>query len=1149
MLQNNAVEHNSQDQYYRCPLGAAEAGSLVRLRLCLNLHEPVTRVLVRTWSRSTGEKLVELRISGRPQGEEKIYAGDVIMPAEGCLFWYYFIVATETRTLYYGNNQERMGGFGMCSDSVPPSFQITVYDQNACTPDWFKHAVMYQIFPDRFYRKGQEVAEKRGAVLHTSWQDSPFYYKDVDTKEIVAYDFFGGNLAGIREKLSYLKVLGISVVYLNPVFEAESNHRYDTGDYHKIDPMLGTNEELKTLCEEGKKLGIRFILDGVFSHTGSNSIYFNRAGRYKSIGAFQSQDSPYYEWYNFRKHPYEYESWWGFSTLPDVKETTPSYMKFIIYDDDSVQHQWMKAGISGWRLDVIDELPADFAQAFFRELKKRDPEAVLIGEVWEDASNKVSYGVQREYLCGHEMDSAMNYPFRQNVLDFLLGHTDAGECDRRLRSLQENYPAQNFYAMMNLLGSHDVARVLTLLGEAPFYDGMAAIHQARFRLDSDHFNLALARLRMAVLWQMTYPGVPSVYYGDEIGMQGFKDPFNRAPYDWEHGDTYIREGVRRLIALRNAHMALQTGELLTLYAEGDVYAYARMIRSGKDVFGAEAENELFVIVMNRGAGTAEVSLDVRDLAAGRFHELLGASEDICVSRGRLSVKIPPFSGLLYERQRSSLQYEREAGILLHPTSLPSKYGIGDFGEEARKFVDFLAAAGQKIWQILPLNPVGFGYSPYQSPSAFAGNPMLIAPDLLLADGLLEPRDVHMEFVDQGESVDFEYAWNFKKKCLERAWRNFRKQNRSQTDFKTFCQQQAVWLDDYALFCAIQRERPHTVWMEWPEGIRTREPKTIAALRLSLREHIEFVKFQQYIFSQQWNALHAYARSKGVRIMGDMPIFISQDSADVWTHQELFQLAADGRPLKVAGVPPDYFSATGQLWGNPQYNWEAMKVEKYAWWKQRFSQLYSMVDIVRVDHFRGFESYWEVDSQEKTAVKGVWQKGPGRGFFREIEAELGHLPIVAEDLGIITDEVEALREDCGYPGMKVLQFELYFNERHRMGFAAPENSIVYTGTHDNNTTVGWYTGDIDDMTADAIARMLKTSSEEPVSICAKLVEFAYASNARMAIVPMQDVLGLDGTRRMNMPGTVGYSWKWRMKPGMLRKEEAERLSRLCQKYQR
>ena len=1156
MLPREIIEHNSQDVYYRSPVGAVEAGTVLRLGIRLLLPERISKVLLRLWRESVGEQLIDL-IPDHPdelggmERKEQFYSAQVTVPDRGCLLWYYFIIATPSKTFYYGNNAEHLGGLGDRFDHVPPSFQITVYNKGADTPEWFRHAVMYQIFPDRFCREGNELIEKKGAVIHASWQDAPFYYKDVDTKEIVAYDFFGGNLAGIRKKLGYLRDLGISVIYLNPIFESASNHHYDTGDYHKVDPILGTNEEFAELCAEGKRLGIRFIIDGVFSHTGSDSRYFNRDGHYDTLGAFQSMASPYYEWYNFHKYPYEYDSWWGFSTLPNVTETTPSYMDFIISSEDSVLHHWLEAGISGWRLDVVDELPAQFTQTFYHEMKTANPDAVLIGEVWEDASNKISYGVPREYLCGQEIDAAMNYPFRQIVLDFLLGRNDAAQISRRIKSLKENYPKHNFYAMMNLLGSHDVARILTLLGEAAFYDGMPAIHQSRYRLDNDHFNLGVARVHMAVLWQMTFPGVPSVYYGDEISMQGFKDPYNRAPYDWEHGDSYMQGWHKKTIGLRNAHMALQTGEFITLYAAEDVYAYARLIRDGRDVFGKAAADEVFVVVFNRSRSqSVQVSLDVSDFAAGVFTEVFGAAEDIAVVHGHMQLTVPPVMGLIYTKKPAVCKYPREAGILLHPTSLPSKYGIGDFGQTAYEFIDFLASAGQKIWQVLPLQPVGFGYSPYQSPSAFAGNPMLISLDKLIVDGLLRPQDVKVPFVNSGITVDYEAAWTFKRKCLRRAYDTFRKKTGSHGDaYQAFCAQQAEWLEDYALFKALKEEYGNKSWMDWPQPCKLREPEALAAIGCRLEDKVAFEKFMQYVFFEQWGELHDYARVKGIRILGDMPIFLSQDSADVWTHQELFQLDASGYPRKVAGVPPDYFSKTGQLWGNPQYDWQAMKAEDYAWWKKRFRHLFTMVDIVRIDHFRGFEAYWEIDGHAKTAVDGRWVKGPGREFFQAIESELGQMPIVAEDLGVITDAVEELRDACSYPGMKVMQFMLNFNEMHRLGFVAPENSIVYTGTHDNNTTVGWYNEDIDEELRTALAAWLGADRTRPEEVCRKMVTAAYASDARMAIMPMQDVLALGSAHRMNMPGTLGANWKWRMRSGMASERIADWLRSLCLHYRR
>ena len=390
MLDKNAAEHNSQNIYYRSPVGAAEAGSSVRLGIRLKTRQQINQVLLRIWHDKAGEKLIPLKTTEVDETDIRFYSAEIEMPEKGCLLWYYFIIAASDGTYYYGNNKEQWGGIGELSDHVPPSFQITVYHKGSKTPDWFKHAVMYQIFPDRFKRKGDKIIRKQGAVFHADWSDDPCYYKDPDTREIVAYDFFGGNIQGIIEKLGYLQELGISVIYLNPIFESESNHHYDTGDYLKVDPILGNEKDFQELIKKAAAKGIRVILDGVFSHTGSNSRYFNRKGQYDSVGAFQSTKSPYYEWYNFRNFPHEYESWWNFNTLPNVTETTPSYMDFIIRQPGSVLHHWLKQGIAGWRLDVVDELPEPFSKGFYAELKKTDPDAVMIGEVWEDASHKVA---------------------------------------------------------------------------------------------------------------------------------------------------------------------------------------------------------------------------------------------------------------------------------------------------------------------------------------------------------------------------------------------------------------------------------------------------------------------------------------------------------------------------------------------------------------------------------------------------------------------------------------------------------------------------------------------------------------------------------------------------------------------------------------
>lgn len=1151
MLDAGAVKHDSHNPYYRSPFGAVASGTKVKFALSLRTRVSVQNVILRCWTDRDRETLIPLKTTDEEGAEIKYYQTVTEMPGYGCLLWYYFIISTEEGTVFYGNNMEHLGGMGDVYESAPPSYQITVYRRGAKTPDWFKHSVMYQIFPDRFYREGNAIVKKKGAVYHADWTDDPCYYKDPDTKEIVAYDFFGGNLKGIEKKLDYLKTLGITVLYLNPVFKSESNHRYDTGDYHKIDPILGTNEDFHHLVHAAREKGMRIILDGVFSHTGSNSRYFNRYGQYDTVGAFQSKESPYYNWYDFRNFPYEYECWWNFDTLPNVKETTPSYMDFIIHDKDSVLHHWLREGIGGWRLDVIDELPATFSQAFFKELKAANSDAVMLGEVWEDCSNKVAYGQQRQYLCGDEMDSAMNYPLRAILFDYLLGRNDGSLTMRRFESLRENYPAQNFYAMMNLIGSHDVERALSVLGEAVCYEGMPAVDQSRSRLSDEQYAVGLKRLYMATLFQMTYPGVPSVYYGDEMAMQGFKDPYNRRPFPWQdkvHED--VHHTFAQMICTRNAHMALQTGALLPLTAEGDIIAYARVIEGGHDMFGEDAKDEVFVALFNRSTREKHaVTVDVSDFADGTFCEVFHKENTYETATGKLSVKMPPLTGMLLEHCKKPRHYERKAGILLHPTSLPSKYGCGDFGKCAYDFVDFLAAAGQKIWQILPLNPVGYGYSPYQSPSAFAGNTVLIDIDDLVDKKWLMPAEARIADVSAGSFVDFERVENFKTKAFQKAYRRFQQDDAVQPAFAAFCKKESYWLEDYALFQAGKRENRGKPWTAWSAPLKKRKGAALKDLSHRYAEHIGYVKFLQFVFAKQWQRLHGYARSKGVEILGDMPIFISHDSSDVWAHRELFDLEEDGTAKTVAGVPPDYFSATGQLWGNPHYNWQAMEKDGWDWWIRRFRKLYENVDIIRIDHFRGFEAYWEVDGKAETAINGKWKKGPGKKFFDAMKDALGKTSIIVEDLGVITDEVEKLRDDCEFPGMKVLQFSLHMNDYGRMGFVAPENCIVCTGTHDNNTTVGWFTGDLDEMTRASVASLVHAPEDRPDKVAAKLISFAYASNARMAIIPMQDILHLDERARMNIPGTVGPNWKWCLRPDYRLQTDADWLKELCIRYER
>lgn len=1139
--------HNSQDLYYRSPSGAVEAQSTVRLALDLSAKESAaaSSVSLHIWQEGTGGAYRAMQPS---KFDKNHYYIDVAMPDEGDLIWYYFAVETSDGSrMYYGNNKEQQGGEGESSSEVPPAYQITVYDKGAETPDWLKRCVIYQIFPDRFCRHPGALPERRNALFHCSWQDPPMYTFDPDSKDLINYDFYGGNLRGITEKLPYLKRLGISAVYLNPVFESRSNHHYDTGDYHKIDSMLGTNEDFTALCQRADELGVRIILDGVFSHTGSDSIYFNSAGRYDSVGAAQSKDSPYYKWYDFSEYPDKYGCWWNFTSMPNVKEMTPSYLDFIIRGKDSVVNHWMRAGVKGWRLDVIDELPEGFTRLFYEHLKELDEDAAVIGEVWEDASNKVSYGQQRKYLCGSEMDSAMNYPLRRIMLDFLLGSKSPQQVQAAIASQQENYPAENLYAMMNLISSHDVERALTLLGEAPDDAAMTTHQRAKYRLGEKALQIGKKRLIMAAAWQMTMPGAPSVYYGDEIGMQGYKDPHNRAPYRWDAGEggEHLRSAFAELISLRNSHPVLQTGWYVPAYAGGDVLAYMRSAKRGMDRFGASVHDGCILVVLNRGAKKAAVNIDVHGFACGMLRELRGLHGDVQIEDNKAAVQLGPLQALIFEQAKEAPASHKKAGVLLHPTSLPSRYGIGDLGQQAYDFIDWLKAAGQSVWQVLPLNPVGYGASPYQSPSAFAGNTLLISPDLLVQQGLLKPADIEPSRIFDESCVDFVEAADYKEEILRCAFASFE----PDSDYEAFCTEQSSWLDDYALFAALKKFFSGKSWFKWPEPIRRHEAQAVREYAAMLKCEIAYVKFTQYIFFAQWRTLHEYAAQKNIEILGDVPIFPSHDSSDVWTNQAEFNLNPDGTLKTAAGVPPDYFSADGQLWGNPHYRWDVMKRDDYAWWRSRIKTLLKLVDIIRIDHFRGFEAYWEVPGDAKTAKKGRWVKGPGRDLFDVIKKYLGDVPVIAEDLGVITPEVEKLKHECGFPGMKVLQFELYPNGAGTMNFTCPARSVAYTGTHDNNTMLGWLKADIAPRDKAVLADFLGTSPDDDKALLQKLIELAYASPAQLAVLPLQDVLALDGSARMNMPGTVGKNWGWRFKDGDLNSAAAEELKSLAAKYGR
>ena len=491
--------------------------------------------------------------------------------------------------------------------------------------------------------------------------------------------------------------------------------------------------------------------------------------------------------------------------------------------------------------------------------------------------------------------------------------------------------------------------------------------------------------------------------------------------------------------------------------------------------------------------------------------------------------------------------QRSAGILLHPTALPGSWPIGDLGEQAFGFVDFLDKAGQSVWQILPLGPPGYGYSPYNTLSAFAGNTALIDLQQLVASQDLDQAQVEAATSDF-HGISFSKAHRVKRGLLQSAKRNFFHQRTGERfdDFTRFCRQNADWLEDFCLFMALKDTFNDQPWSDWPISLRRHQRDAIAAWQENHTAQCDLYKYQQYVFYEQWQKLKSYANSKGVRIFGDIPIFVAYDSADVWANQHLFQLDTEGKPIAVAGVPPDYFSSTGQRWGNPLYNWQGHLDEDFHWWTRRFIHHLQQCDMIRIDHFRGFQACWSIPAEEKTAVNGHWEEVPGRKLLEKLQKINAKMPIIAEDLGVITTDVKELRDDFGLPGMNILQFAFasgpdnpYLPENH------VTNSVVYTGTHDNDTTLGWWRS-LPHAEKDRIREYLgKRRPKMPWD----LIEMAMASPASLCIIPCQDILGLDKSARFNTPGRAHGNWQWQLSPEMLTEDLARRLRKLTGTYHR
>ena len=495
-------------------------------------------------------------------------------------------------------------------------------------------------------------------------------------------------------------------------------------------------------------------------------------------------------------------------------------------------------------------------------------------------------------------------------------------------------------------------------------------------------------------------------------------------------------------------------------------------------------------------------------------------------------------------------FERSSGILFHPTSLPGKYGIGTLGKEAYAFIDFLKKSRQKLWQIFPLGPTGYGDSPYQSFSSFAGNPYLIDFDLLIEAHLLSEEDLRdVFFGDNEEYIDYGAIYNQKYPLLRKAYENFKSSDNHEMreNLEHFKRENASWLNDYSLYISLKNHFNGLPWNEWAHDIKNREHGAMEHYKNELADDIEYHNFIQFLFFKQWNDVKRYANENGIKIIGDIPIFVAADSSDAWANPEIFLFDEERKPVKVAGVPPDYFSATGQLWGNPLYNWQKLKETNYSWWVERVRANLSTCDIIRIDHFRGFEAYWAVPYGDDTAINGQWEPGPGIDLFNAIKSQLGELPIIAEDLGLMTQGVIDLREATGFPGMKILGFAFDSGEENDyLPHTYTKNCVVYTGTHDNDTLIGWFQKAKEEDRQFARDYLNSRSDDE---IHWDAIRGAWSSVANMAISPVQDFLGLGSEARINTPGVAAGNWQWRLRHGVLTDELAERIAKLTRVYSR
>lgn len=1097
--------HNSRSPQFRTPFGAVPCKTPVHLSCQVEGENSSTATCtLRLWVDGEGETLLTMERTA-----DGMFSTSITRDTPA-IIWYSFIVCQpDGQEVRIGAAAGTQGGEGVVYDYAEvPSFQLTVYQPRQIRPAWYEGGLAYQIFPDRFARddawRERTAAEcaksRRGSTKHLvdDWATPPTYDRNPDGS-ITSWDFYGGSLKGIEEKLSRLSEMGVTTIYLNPIFEAVSNHRYDTANYLHIDPILGTDEDFCDLCEAAHERGIGIILDGVFNHTGDDSIYFNRYENYPTPGAWQGGASPWKDAFNFNEDG-TYECWWGVTNMPALNENSAAVRELLLGKDGVIRH-WLRMGADGWRLDVADELTDGFIAKIKQAATTEKPDALVLGEVWEDASNKISYGNLRRYLLGDELDAAMNYPFRDMVIGFLTAAEgiDAYRAAEMIESQRENYPDEAMRCSLNLLSSHDRARIISVLGDMDNPDAIPENERATWHLSDDKLGLAKGRFWLATLMQMTYPGVPCVYYGDEAGLQGATDPGNRSTYPWGHEDLDFQAMIKNAASLRRSMPLFATASIEARALDADVLMYTRK--------GAHGEHVSMLI--NRDSCNTHT---VRIPFTGEAATDLISGRTVCAEDdGMTTVTLYPLgSAAIYFHPHMRLQkpLDHGWGVVCHVTSIPCEGKPGTLGAPARRFVDHLEEMGASYWQVLPLNPTDEHHSPYAGPSAFAGN-----IDLLEEDDAELQAQFRAFIANEGER---------------------------QADYLAFAERTSTWLDPYCAFAAVKDVHDGASRHTWEDKL----PRyNIAILDdPAYRERARYHAFTQYRFDCEWRELKRYANGHGIRIIGDIPMYVSDDSADTWSEPEMFQLDATGMPAEIAGTPPDRFSETGQVWGNPTFRWRHMHDDGYVWWTERLRRSLELYDEVRLDHFLGFQSYFSIPAG-MTGAAGRWIPGPGLELFAHVRKQLGRLPFIAEDLGYLTPAVRALKAQCGFPGMDVLEF---CDDDPR--FSMPNNpaNVVYTSTHDTSTLMGWVK-----------SRWFANADENDTELqhtALDMIERAFKSSSPLVMLTLQDVMLLGDDARMNVPGTTGDNWSWQATEKELKasvermKELAERCGRtlMCQK---